>query len=135
MRSAYHWVDPESLDGFARIVTETRSAIEAGQPAGERLAALDRAWSLLPANVRRFPMCRHTILTRIRPVDLAAAARLERDLEGMEQAFKGQNPRAAEWWEGFMRRLNTELERAENERPEGLRCFNGHPVPPGKVVS
>jgi molecular chaperone DnaK (HSP70) len=127
----YRWIDPGALDGFARVVEQTRAVLEQGAPAASKFTELDRAWSALPENVRRFPMCRHAILTRIRPVDLAAAARLERDLEGMEQAFKGQNPRATDWWEGFTRRLNSELERAERERPAGVRCFNGHEVPPG----
>jgi hypothetical protein len=129
----YHWVDPKAIASFAHAVQHTRWLLHrrGGTDLTPRLHELEQAWTALPESVLRFLNCRRVILTRIRPVDLATAALLERDLDGLEQAFKGGNPRAADWWTGFMKRLNQALDRAEKERPSAIRCFNGHDVLPG----
>ncbi|MBI3768828.1 MAG: Hsp70 family protein [Deltaproteobacteria bacterium] len=129
----YGWVDPNAARAFARLADDMKAAYEArNAPEVERrLQELDEAFNALPEPVRVFLAVRNAIFGRIRPLDLAAAARFERELDELEQAFKANDPRARERWDGFMPRLDAALARVVEDAGGIVRCSRGHEVPPG----
>jgi molecular chaperone DnaK len=129
----YDWVDPNGLRALSRLVEETSRALATRDTAQvqRKLQELDEALGALPETIRVFIAVRNLIFARVRPADLAAAARFGRELDELEQAFKANDPRARERWDAFIQRFDAALARAAEETGGILHCSRGHTVPPG----